>query len=154
MSCDNNPAAAASASTSAAKLPAHHIGLRFVGFAGVATLVNLAAQEMSVRAAPGAPLMVSILAGTAAGFLVKYLLDKWYVFYDANGSAFEEARKVTVYAVCSVLTTGIFWVVEFGCWKLWGTAFAKYTGAVAGLAIGYAVKYLLDLRFVFTRQQA
>jgi putative flippase GtrA len=135
--------------TTAMKLPAHQIGLRFVGFAGVATLVNLAAQEACVRAVPAAPLMISILAGTAAGFFVKYVLDKWYVFYDAYGSATDEARKITIYAVCSVLTTLIFWAFEMGCWKIWGTSFAKYSGAVAGLAIGYAIKYYLDLRYVF-----
>lgn len=137
-----------------ANLPAHHIGIRFVGFAGIATLVNLAAQELSIRILPAAPLMISILAGTALGFFVKYLLDKWYVFYDANGSAIEEARKITIYAVCSVLTTLIFWAVELGCWKIWGTSFAKYSGAIAGLAIGYATKYLLDLKFVFKREGA
>jgi putative flippase GtrA len=135
-------------------LTAPQIAVRFVGFAGLATAVNLAVQEIAVQALPAAPLMMSIIAGTAAGFAVKYLLDKWYVFYDVNGGALEEARKVTVYAVCSVLTTAIFWVIELGCWKIWGTAFAKYTGAVIGLGIGYAIKYLLDLRFVFRRRAA
>lgn len=132
-------------------LSAPHIGFRFVAFAGIATLVNLAAQEVCVRAIPAAPLMISILAGTAAGFLVKYVLDKWYVFYDAYSSAREEARKVTIYALLSVFTTCIFWAVELAAWMIWGTSFAKYSGAVVGLAIGYTVKYFLDLRYVFKR---
>jgi putative flippase GtrA len=46
-------------------------------------------------------------------------------------------------------TTAIFWSVEFGFDRIFGTAHMRYVGAVIGLAIGYIVKYYLDKRFVF-----
>ena len=49
------------------------IAIRYVLFAIVSTLVNFATQEAVIRVAP---LGLSILAGTAAGFAVKYVLDK------------------------------------------------------------------------------
>ncbi|MGL4398132.1 MAG: GtrA family protein [Hyphomicrobium sp.] len=144
------PPLAKSPAANAPSLMPHEIAFRFVAFAGVATAMNILAQEVVIRGLPSLHVMASILAGTAAGFVVKYLLDKWWVFYDDHGTAVEEARKVTIYALCSVLTTAIFWVVEIAFWKIWGTSFAKYTGAVIGLAIGYTAKYFLDLRYVFT----
>jgi putative flippase GtrA len=126
------------------------LGLRYVGFAVLATAANLLAQEATVRLVPWAPLLVSIAMGTGVGFVVKYLLDKHLVFFDASRTRTEEARKVVLYGLFSVATTLVFWVFEFGFFALWGTSTAKYAGALLGLGVGYAVKYGLDRRFVFT----
>jgi putative flippase GtrA len=128
--------------------------VRYVLFAVAATLVNLAAQELVVRIAPIAPLTASILAGTAAGFAVKYILDKRWIFYDAYTTHRDEARKVTLYALFSVVTTLVFWGFEVSFWTIWRTDIAKYTGAVLGLAIGYAAKFALDQSFVFRERSA
>jgi putative flippase GtrA len=130
------------------------IAVRYVLFAVLATLVNLATQEIAVRLAPIAPLEISILAGTAAGFAVKYVLDKRWIFYDAYTTHRDEARKVTLYALFSVVTTLIFWGFEVSFWTLWRTGFAKYTGAVLGLAIGYTAKFALDQTYVFRERSA
>jgi putative flippase GtrA len=135
-------------------MPAVTILVRYVLFAVVATLVNLAAQEVAIRLAPIAPLAVSILAGTAAGFGVKYILDKRWIFYDAYTSHRDEARKVTLYGLFSVVTTLIFWGFEVTFWIIWRTDFAKYAGAVLGLAIGYAAKFALDQTYVFRERSA
>lgn len=126
------------------------LGLRYVGFAVLATAANLLAQEATVRLVPWAPLIVSLVMGTGVGFVVKYLLDKHFVFFDASETRGEEARKVVLYGLFSVATTLVFWVFEFAFLALWGTSTAKYTGALVGLGVGYAVKYGLDRRFVFT----
>ena len=68
----------------------------YVLFAVVATLANLATQEIVIRLAPVAPLTSSILAGTAAGFVLKYVLDKRWVFDDRYGGHREELQKVTL----------------------------------------------------------
>jgi hypothetical protein len=39
-------------------------------------------------------------------------------------------------------------------WAIWETSAAKYTGAVLGLSVGYAAKYLLDRQFVFRERRA
>jgi putative flippase GtrA len=128
--------------------------VRYVIFAVLATLANLAAQEVVMRLAPVAPLTLSILAGTVAGFALKYVLDKKWVFDDRYGGHREELQKVTLYGAFSVLTTLIFWGFEVAFWTIWRTDLAKYTGAVIGLAIGYAAKFALDRTFVFKERRA
>src|SRR3712207_7623660 len=61
---------------------------------------------------------------------VKYVLDKYWIFYDDYSTPQREARKVLLYGVLSVLTTCIFWGFEVAFWRIWGTDFAKYSGAV------------------------
>jgi putative flippase GtrA len=128
--------------------------VRYVIFAVLATLANLAAQEVVMRLAPVAPLTLSILAGTVAGFVLKYVLDKKWVFDDGYVGHREELQKVTLYGAFSVLTTLIFWGFEVAFWTIWRTDLAKYTGAVLGLAIGYAAKFALDRTFVFKERRA
>jgi putative flippase GtrA len=128
--------------------------VRYVVFAIIATLVNLITQEIVVGIAPIAPLALSILMGTAAGFILKYVLDKKWVFDDDYGSPRQEVQKITLYGAFSVLTTLVFWGFEVAFWMIWQTDLAKYTGAVLGLAIGYAAKFILDRTFVFKERQA
>jgi len=123
--------------------------VRYVVFAVIATLANLLTQEAVMRTAPVAPLTLSILAGTAAGFILKYWLDKRYVFDDAYGGHRRELQKIALYGAFSVGTTLVFWGFEVAFWAIWRTDVAKYTGAVIGLAVGYAAKFLLDRAFVF-----
>ncbi len=125
------------------------IAVRYVLFAVVATLVNFGMQELVISMAPVAPLALSILAGTAAGFAVKYVLDKKWIFYDGYTTPAHEVRKVTLYALFSILTTMVFWGFEITFWMIWETDLAKYTGGAIGLAIGYLAKFALDRRFVF-----
>ena len=125
------------------------LALRYVLFAILSALVNFAAQAVVTALAPAAPLMVSILFGTAAGFAVKYVLDKKWIFFDDYTSHRAEVRKVTLYGLFSVLTTLIFWGFEIAFWSIWHTDLAKYGGGALGLALGYLLKFGLDRRFVF-----
>jgi putative flippase GtrA len=128
--------------------------VRYVLFAILSTVANLLSQEVVFQTAPFMRLSLSILAGTAVGFAVKYVLDKYWIFYDAYTTHTDEIRKVALYGAFSVITTAIFWAVEVTFWTIWQTSFAKYTGAVIGLAIGYAAKFLLDRQFVFRTRGA
>jgi putative flippase GtrA len=128
--------------------------VRYVLFAVIATVVNLAAQDMVYRVTPIAGLPLSILVGTAAGFLTKYVLDKKWIFDDGYSSHRDEMRKISLYGAFSVVTTLVFWSFEVMFWMTWRTDLAKYTGAVIGLAIGYAAKYSLDRTFVFRERSA
>lgn len=122
---------------------------RYVLFASFAMLVNFAAQEAVVVSMPTRSLLPSIFAGTVAGFSVKYLLDKYWIFFDGYNSPAQEVRKITLYGFFSALTTLIFWSFEVAFWALWSTDLAKYSGGALGLALGYALKYRLDRKFVF-----
>lgn len=128
--------------------------IRYVLFAILATLANLLTQEATMRLAPVAPLTLSILMGTAAGFVLKYLLDKKWVFDDGYHGHKQELQKITLYGAFSILTTLVFWGFEIAFWAVWRTDFAKYSGAVLGLAVGYAAKFMLDRSFVFKERQA
>lgn len=128
--------------------------VRYVLFAVLATLANLATQEIVIRLVPTGSLMPSIVMGTIAGFVLKYWLDKKWVFDDGYDGHRRELQKVTLYGAFSVFTTLVFWGFELSFWALWRTDFAKYTGAVLGLAIGYAAKFVLDRTFVFKERKA
>jgi len=128
------------------------IFVRYVAFAVIATAVNLLAQAVTYRLSPIAALPLSILAGTAAGFLTKYILDKRWIFDDPYCNHRNEMLKVALYGAFSIVTTLVFWSFEVLFWTIWRTEMAKYTGAIIGLAIGYAAKYGLDRTFVFRKR--
>jgi putative flippase GtrA len=121
--------------------------LRYAIFAVVAVVVNLAVQRGVLAMSFG--LLAALAAGTAAGLVVKYLLDKVWIFDDRAAGLAAHGRRFTLYTLMGVATTAIFWGVESAAWAIWRTDAAREAGAVLGLAIGYVVKYRLDRRFVF-----
>ena len=123
--------------------------LRYAGFAMIAVLVNLAVQRGVLGLGLG--FVLALLAGTAAGLVVKYVLDKRWIFDDRSRGAGAHGKKFSLYTLMGMATTAIFWGAETGAWLIWGTETAREVGAVIGLSIGYVVKYRLDRRFVFDR---
>ena len=121
--------------------------LRYGAFAVLAVLVNLAVQRGVLALSFG--LFAALVAGTAAGLVVKYLLDKIWIFGDAETGLAAHGRKFSLYTLMGVATTAIFWGAESLAWAIWQSDAAREAGAVLGLAIGYVVKYRLDRRFVF-----
>ncbi|MCB1405633.1 MAG: GtrA family protein [Rhodobacteraceae bacterium] len=125
--------------------------LRYGVFAVIATLVNLGGQRM-VLALGETPLLyaTAVITGTGLGLVVKYVLDKRWIFADASTGLRAHSRKFSLYTAMGLITTAIFWATETVFWWLWQTHSAREIGAVLGLAVGYVVKYQLDKRFVFT----
>lgn len=124
--------------------------LRYTCFAVVATLANLLTQ--SVVLLWGTSLwqfMAAMFAGTLAGLVVKYVLDKRWIFDDLSSGVRVHTQKFALYTVMGVITTFVFWAFEAAFWFIWQTAFMREAGAVIGLFLGYVVKYNLDKRFVF-----
>jgi putative flippase GtrA len=130
------------------------LATRYVLFAIFSTLANFAVQEMVLRSAPAGGLPWAIACGTAAGFVLKYWLDKKWIFSDAFVSRGTEIRKVVLYGLFSCLTTLVFWGFEVAFWTVWETDIAKYSGGAIGLAIGYVWKYALDRKYVFKPQRS
>ncbi|KRC29185.1 GtrA family protein [Acidovorax sp. Root219] len=127
------------------------IALLYALLAAVATAVNIGAQDAFLRMY-GGPLHVlaSVIVGTAAGLIVKYLLDKRYIFKFRARDAAHSTRTFALYTVMGLLTTLVFWCFEFGFHALFeGSREMRYLGGALGLAMGYAVKYHLDQRYVF-----
>lgn len=127
--------------------------LRYVAFAVVATIANLGTQRVVMEAGGHAlGYVAALLAGTIVGLVVKYILDKKWIFADSSSGLAAHGRNFSLYALMGVATTVIFWGSETLFWLVWGNQIARETGAILGLAIGYVVKYRLDRRFVFTRR--
>lgn len=126
------------------------LAAKYTAFALVAMALNLLAQELVVQLYNGAyALYLSIAAGTAAGLVSKYWLDKHYIFAVSTLSRRDDFNTFFTYGLTGIVTTLIFWSFELAFDTLFATKFARYAGACTGLAIGYVIKYRLDKRFVF-----
>lgn len=124
--------------------------LRYALFAAIATVVNLGVQRGVLAFGTGPVLFVGALgAGTMAGLMVKYVLDKKWIFYAVTKNMAEDSKRFTLYTAMGLVTTAIFWGMETAFWVVWQTKELRELGAILGLAIGYVVKYRLDRRFVF-----
>lgn len=124
---------------------------RYAIFAAIATAANLLVQRLVIAGESGSlRFTLAMLAGTAAGLVVKYVLDKRWIFYDEETGLASHSRKFGLYSAMGVITTLIFWGTETFFWMTWGTERAREVGAIIGLGVGYVIKYYLDRRYVFT----
>jgi putative flippase GtrA len=142
--------------TAGQALPTASLILRYAGFAVIAVAANLAAQRAVLWGADPvtAPRFAAALAvGTLVGLVVKYLLDKRWIFFDRTSGARAQGAQFALYALMGVVTTAIFWVTETAFWLIWGNDLAREAGAILGLSVGYITKYALDRRFVFNRAE-
>lgn len=138
-----------------APLPLQVLVLRYGAFAVLATLANLGAQRAVLLAGDDAVrIAAAMLAGTAVGLVVKYLLDKRWIFYDATRGARDTGRQFGLYSAMGLVTTAIFWASQTGFWLTFGTHAARELGAVLGLTVGYVVKYRLDRAYIFVERPA
>lgn len=128
------------------------LALRYAGFAAIATLANLGAQRAVLALGDGSQtgwFLTAMGVGTGVGLVVKYALDKRWIFYDTTRGARAQGAQFALYTVMGLVTTAIFWVTETVFWMIWGTDGARELGAILGLSVGYITKYLLDRRYVF-----
>ncbi len=126
------------------------IALMYTIFALFATMANIGSQEVAITLYQGSfAVMLSILVGTAVGLVLKYWLDKRYIFQYQTQSIQHGSKTFTLYTIMGVVTTFIFWGFELAFEAIYGTKEMRYLGGVIGLAIGYYVKYQLDKRYVF-----
>ena len=131
--------------------------LRYAGFAVVATVANLGAQRLVLGlgdAVTPALLVAAMGLGTLVGLVVKYMLDKRWIFYDRTAGARAQGVQFALYTAMGLVTTAIFWASEAAFWMIWRTDPAREIGAVLGLGVGYVTKYLLDRRYVFKAMEA
>jgi len=123
---------------------------KYALFAAVATGCNLGAQALTDHLYGGVlAIYVSLFVGTLVGLVVKYLLDKNFIFYDSTEGLLRGSWQFVRYGLTGVLTTAIFWGFELGAYHAFHAQLARYLGGALGLAIGYWLKYQLDKRLVF-----
>jgi putative flippase GtrA len=119
-------------------------------FALLSTIANIGSQDLALRLYSGLyAVTLSVMIGTGVGLVVKYVLDKKYIFNYQTRDLSHDTKTFTLYTIMGVITTIIFWGFEFGFEFTFHTKEMRYLGGVIGLAIGYYIKYQLDKRFVF-----
>jgi len=137
--------------------------LLYMAFAGVAIAVNVVTQGVTALATigvlgPAVEIRIfsfelwyffALGAGTVAGFVFKFLADKFIVFGEkvVTAASKKTALQLVVYFLFAILTTAIFWGTETLFKLLWSDLYL--VGGVIGLAIGYSLKFVLDRKFVF-----
>ena len=128
------------------------IATRYILFAILSTLVNLFSQFLTFAILDYEhETYIAIANGTIAGLLVKYLLDKYYIF-NLNVKEYSSSNTFVPYVLTSILTTIIFWVTELWFINYIQIPYTEYIGAIVGLSMGYTLKYFLDRDFVFNEK--
>lgn len=123
---------------------------RYTLFAILAIVTNLLAQDVVTHLYNGLySIELSIVVGTGAGLICKYVLDKHYIFSYQTSSLKHEGKTFFLYTLMGLITTMIFWATEWSFWLVFANKEMRYVGATLGLTIGYFVKFNLDKRFVF-----
>ena len=125
---------------------------KYTLFAMLSTAVNLIVQWISFLVYQGDfALYAAMAVGTLSGLILKYILDKNFVFYHKAKTRKDDGKKFLQYSIVGVFTTPIFWGVEMSFDALFDHPSATYIGAFIGLSIGYAIKYHCDKKIVFTQ---
>ena len=126
------------------------LAMLYMAFAIVATLCNILAQDICNYLYSGDfSILISIIIGTGFGLVVKYILDKKYIFQYKTKTSGHNRQIFFLYTIMGILTTMIFWGFEFGFHYIFETKEMRYLGGILGLMIGYICKYYLDKRYVF-----
>ena len=75
----------------------------------IATAANIGAQDLSIRLYTDAhAVLLSVAAGTGVGLIVKYVLDKRYIFRFRARNAVHDSCTFVLYTVMGLATTVIF----------------------------------------------
>lgn len=126
------------------------LALLYTTFAVVSIAANLGSQWLSNQLYGGPyRIALSMLVGTGAGLIVKYALDKRWIFHFQAVSARHEVNTFVLYSLVGGGTTLIFWGMEILFHWIFGGEMMRYLGGLVGLTVGYFLKYMLDKRFVF-----
>lgn len=130
------------------------IAFLYAVVAALATVVNIATQALSMWLYGGPyAIPLSVLAGTAAGLPLKYVLEKRLIFSFRARDLAHDGRMFILYSGFGVFTTALFWGTEYAFHLAFGTDLMRYVGAAIGLTAGYAIKYQLDRNWVFVERR-
>ena len=125
----------------------------FILFAIVSTLFNLLTQRIILSFnKTNLYFFIAILSGTIVGLIIKFVLDKSYIFLDKKNDISNLSKKFSLYTFMGIFSTLIFWGTEAVFWIIWRQENMRELGAILGLTMGYIIKYKLDKRFVFRQE--
>lgn len=130
------------------------IAVLYTLFAAFSTVLNIGSQMLSIWVYKGPyAIEISILVGTAVGLPLRYWLEKRFIFAFHSHGVRHDGQLFILYSLMGVITTAIFWGVEYAFHLVFGTDLMRYLGGAIGLSIGFFVKYQLDKKYVFIDAQ-
>jgi putative flippase GtrA len=129
-------------------ITATQIFWRYLLFCLLAIIANLGLQAIAHEIVH-TPDWFSMGIGTAGGLVLKYILDKNFIFFAEKTTVVRDFKRFVIYTLFGLLTTFLFWSTEWAFIKLWAHPFSRYCGGVIGLSLGYYIKYNLDRKWVF-----
>ncbi|WP_233880330.1 GtrA family protein [Paraburkholderia flagellata] len=139
-----------SSATASMSLSRTRLVFWYATFAALSIGANLGSQSIAFHLYQGMyAVPLSVCIGTGVGLVVKYLLDKAWIFRYEHQSVAHGVRTFSMYVAMGVGTTLVFWSVEFAANALFHGEIGRLAGGGLGLVIGYFTKYQLDKRFVF-----
>ena len=114
---------------------------------------NLAAQAILMHFyIHSYSMLLSMLLGTGMGLITKYILDKRYIFIFKAENLAHDGKLFLLYSVMGIVTTALFWIIEYWFEWIFATELMRYIGGAIGLIMGYLIKYRLDKQFVFVNK--
>ena len=126
------------------------VAVKYALFAVISTVINLIVQWIMISNYNCKfSFWIALFAGTLAGLISKYVLDKKFIFFYKSKSIFDDFNKFICYSLMGIFTTLIFWGIEIGFKVIIEKNWSQYVGGFIGLTVGYTVKYFLDKKFVF-----
>ena len=125
----------------------------YIIFALIATVANLLTQRVILSFnTTSLYFIIALLLGTFVGLLIKFFLDKNWIFSDNTRGIKSQGGKFGIYTIMGIFSTIIFWGTETIFWLIWQKDNLREFGGLIGLSIGYSIKYGLDKRFVFEKK--
>ena len=125
----------------------------YIIFAIIATISNLSTQRLILSInKSNLFFLISLVFGTLVGLLIKFFLDKNWIFFDNTRGLKSQGKKFGIYTAMGIFSTVIFWGTETIFWLIWQKDNMRELGAILGLLVGYIIKYRLDKNFVFEKK--
>jgi len=121
-------------------------------FALISISLNLGAQALVFQVLDGPErLPVALAFGTAVALVSKFILDKTWIFKSRTSGVRAHGKEFFLYTLMGAGTTLIFWVSETAFHFLFEGEFMTYVGGGISLIVCYVIKYNLDKRYVFNK---
>lgn len=117
---------------------------KYILFCLVSIFFNLSTQEIFLIFFKS--YIFSILFGTLIGFLIKYYLDKNFIFFKNSSNSL---NQLFTYTFTAIFSTIIFWGLEIFFLMYFQNNTMKILGGFIGLILGYTLKFKLDYKLTF-----
>ena len=122
-------------------------------FAIISSIFNLLSQRIILSINnTNLFFFIAIIFGTIVGLIIKFFLDKSFIFFDKNKNFLSVGKKFGLYTFMGIFSTIIFWGTESIFWIIWREENMRELGAILGLLTGYILKYRLDKKYVFKKE--